>query len=44
MSVLLYNPRFNWEQKRVSSKEVLSHLLDGWFLVPYSAIKESEGK
>lgn len=44
MSVLIYNPRFQWETRRVTKEEVISHLLNGWFISPYSAIKESEGK
>lgn len=42
MSVLLYSPRFNWEQKRVSHDEVIAYLMNGWFISPYSAIREGK--
>lgn len=42
MSVLLYNPRFEWEQKRVLHTDVVAMLMSGWFLTPYSAIEEGK--
>lgn len=42
MSVLIYNPKFNYEQKRVLHTDVVEHLMNGWFLTPYSAIREGK--
>lgn len=42
MSVLLYSPRFEWEQVRVSHSDVVAYLMNGWFISPYSAIKQGE--
>lgn len=42
MSVLLYSPRFNWEQKRVSHDEVVAYLMAGWFITKHSAIRDGK--
>lgn len=44
MSVLVVNKRNYYDVVRVSQNYVMVYLTNGWDLVPYSAIKESEGK